>query len=408
MRNYDVIIIGGCASGLAAAINMKRLYPDKDIAVIERLPRIGKKITATGNGRCNLSNRCALIHNYKNISFAQYAMNRYDVEKTLAFFASLGLLTYEDSEGRIYPLSNTAASVVDALRYALDGITIITDTKIENATKSKDKFILDNKFTCDKLIIAAGGKASPSQGTDGSGYALAEMLGHSITKLYPALVPLNADTKLTKPLKGIRIHEATLTLISNGQEVSRSAGELLFTESGLSGIAAMELAADVEKNRSLGQQCCISIDFLPQIGKAEIEKYISVICANATLRDFDSLLTGIMPKAAGMAICKSAGLYKEKIAVSEINNVLIKKIASAAKDFRIEVFSSKGFVNAQVTSGGVRVDEINPDTMESLICNNLFFAGEVIDVDGRCGGFNLQWAWSSGLVAGELGGKPDD
>ncbi|MBQ6264407.1 MAG: NAD(P)/FAD-dependent oxidoreductase [Clostridia bacterium] len=402
MKRFDVIIIGGCASGLVAAINAHRLYPEMSIAVVEKLPRTGKKILATGNGRCNLTNINTRCGCYTNGGFAKTALEKYSVEKSLEFFSSLGLKTYTDSEGRVYPTSNTAASVVDALRFNLDGIEVITGEAVTDVKKQDGGFVLNNEYRCNYLITATGGKASPSQGSDGSGYALAKALGHTVTNLYPALVPLTADPAVTKPLKGVRIHNAVITLEKNGKSICPARGEILFTDSGISGIAAMELAASLERIKEKGADIFAVIDLAPDMSREEIIEYLTVL-RKENRRDFDSLLTGIIPKAAGIAVLKKSGV---KSTISGFSENEIKIISEHIKQFRIKVTGTKGFDCAQVTSGGVRTDEINNETMESLICENLFFAGEIIDVDGICcGGFNLQWAWSSGLTAGELGGK---
>ncbi len=403
MKSFDVIITGGCASGLAAAINAHRLYPQLKIAVIEKMPRVCKKILATGNGRCNLSNENTDCGGYTNADFAKFALNRYSVEKTIAFFSSLGLITYTDSEGRIYPVSNTAASVADSLRFNLDGIEVITDVAVTSVIKKNDTFILNDKYRCNKLIIAAGGKASPSQGSDGSGYSLAKSLGHTVTPLRPALVPLVADQAITKPLKGVRIHKAEITLEQNGKKIASSHGEILFTDNGISGIAAMELASSFEKSKESTGEITAVIDLVPDMDFEKTVEYISAL-RNENKRNFDFLLTGILPKAVGIAVLKKSGV----LLTGEIKKLTEKEISVTAEsihNFRIKVIKTKGFDCAQVTSGGISTNEINGETMESLICKNLFFAGEIIDVDGKCGGFNLQWAWSSGLTAGELGGK---
>lgn len=409
MKSYDLIIIGGCASGLAAAINARRVYPQAKIAVLERMSRIGKKILATGNGRCNLSNLNAAQHGYHNAEFASFALNKYGVQKTLDFFASLGLLTYTDSEGRIYPLSNNAASVLDALRFGASacGIDIICDYEAKRIEKNSRGFVVDSSYECKNLILSAGGKASPAQGANGSGYPLAKQLGHSLTRLLPALTALNADAALTRPLKGVRVHSATLTVEDKNGTKTSTKGELLFTDYGISGIAAMELAATIEKIRSdsVKQNQFTIIDFLPDISYNKLLVYLKTLCKSKTARDFDSLLTGLLPKAVGIAICKAVSLYKSDKPLAELTDNELASIAKAAKSFELKISGARGFDSAQVTSGGIQVDEINPKTMESRLCPGLYFAGEIIDVDGGCGGFNLQWAWSSGLLAGELGGE---
>ena len=403
MKNYDFIVVGGCSAGIAAAINAKRQNPSLKVAILEKLPRIGKKLLATGNGKCNLTNDYALGHDYTGMEFASFALGKYPPEKVKEFFASLGLLCYSDSCGRVYPESNTAASVVDALRFELErlNIDVFCDTPVTEVKKKKD-FILNSEFACKKLLLAAGGKSSPAQGSDGSGYALAGMLGHSVTKLYPALVPLCASPEITKPMKGVRVRNVTLTL-KGDKKIARTSGEILFTEYGLSGIAAMELAANAQKYIDIVKRNPFTIiDFMPQMTFDELFSYLKDLNKIKGFCQMDNLLTGFLPKAVGIAVCKDAKLYQQDKTISELSERDLRLIAEKIKNFPLEVTGTKGFSNAQVTSGGVNTNEIDKKTMQSKICDGLYFAGEIIDVDGGCGGFNLQWAWASGMLAGEV------
>lgn len=403
MKNYDVIVIGGCSSGIVAAINAKHRNPDMRIAILEKLPRIGKKLLATGNGKCNLTNETAAVHDYVGKDFAGYAFQKYGPENIKDFFASLGLLCYTDSCGRVYPESNNASSVVDALRFELErlGIDVYCETPVTEIKHKKD-FVINGEFVCEKLIIAAGGKASPSQGSDGSGYALAKSLGHSITKLYPALVPLCASPEITRPMKGVRVRNVTLTL-KGDKKIAQTSGEILFTDYGISGIAAMELAAPAQKHiKDVKCNPFTHIDFMPDMSYNELAEYLSNLNKIKGFTNVDNLLTGFLPKVVGIAICKACKLYKSDKLISELNERDVRKIAEKIKDFPLEVTGAKDFKDAQVTSGGIKTDEIDRKTMQSKICRDLYFAGEIIDVDGGCGGFNLQWAWASGMLAGEL------
>ena len=403
MKSYDMIVIGGCSAGIVTAINAKRINPEVKVAILEKLPRIGKKLLATGNGKCNLTNETAAMHDYVGKEFASYAFEKYSPEIIKEFFASLGLLCYTDSCGRVYPESNTASSVVDALRFEIERLKIdvycdITVTDI----KHKKDFVINGEYVCKKLIIAAGGKSSPSQGSDGSGYALAKSLGHSITKLYPALVPLCASSEITKPMKGVRVRNVTLTL-KGDKKIAQTSGEILFTDYGLSGIAAMELAAAAQKYiDNVKRNPFTMVDFMPDMNYNKLVDYLVNLNKIKGFANIDNLLTGFLPKAVGIAICKACKLYKSDKLISELNEKDIRKIAEKIKSFPIEITGAKGFKDAQVTSGGIKTDEIDNKTMQSKICDNLYFAGEIIDVDGGCGGFNLQWAWASGMLAGEL------
>ncbi len=403
MKHFGLIVIGGSAAGLSAAINAKRINGNLNVAVIEKLPRAGKKILATGNGRCNLTNLNALTHRYTSADFAAKALNRYPPQKVIGFFESMGVLCRADSEGRVYPRNNMAACINDCLRFEIAklGVELVCEKQITNIVKKGGRFILNNEFSADKIIIATGGKASPSQGSDGSGYSLAKTLGHSVTPLYPALVPVTVLQNV-KPLKGIRASNVELTL-ENGGEICKTKGEILFTENGISGIAAMELAAPLEKTLSKVKSIPFTkIDFLPEMAFDVLLDYLKKIRNINGFNCIDNILSGVLPKALGIEICKVAILYKSERKIASLSDSELESIAQNTKRFVLSTVGTKGFANAQVTSGGIKTDEIDPETMQSKVCRGLYFAGEIIDVDGNCGGFNLQWAWASGLLAGEL------
>ena len=396
---YDVIIIGGCASGLAAAINAKRQHPSFSVAVIEKLPRVGKKILSTGNGRCNLTNLSACNHPYRHKTFTDAAFLKYPPENVIEFFASLGLLTYSDKEGRVYPRSNTAASVLDALRYGCENenVELITECAAEKVEKNGDNFKINGKYECRYLILATGGKSSPAQGSDGSGYALAKKFGHKITALFPALVPLGTKPEAVRSLKGIRASGVELTL-----DDKKTRGEILFTDSGVSGIAAMELASAAERLLYDGEKAELNINFIPEMNKDELKSYIENALKIKAGQPMENFLCGILPKQLGIFILKNCEIYRGDELIGETSDSMINLIADTIKEFSLDITGTRGFRDSQVTSGGVRTDEINGDNMMSKLCENLYFCGEIIDVDGDCGGFNLQWAFASGLLAGEL------
>ncbi len=402
MKKYDVAVVGGCAAGMAASINAKRLNPKLNIVIIEKLPRIGKKILATGNGRCNLTNLSAVASDYKNPEFVESVFEKYPPRKVVEFFESTGLMTYADSEGRIYPRSNMAASVLDSLRCEIDGlgIDVVCDTPVTEIIKKNGVFEINKEFSCGKLILATGGKASPSQGSDGSGYSLAKQLGHKISALYPALVPLTVRENV-KPLKGVRARNVELTLKSD-RVIKKTRGELLFTDGGISGIAAMELASAAEEAlNSVKHKPFTSIDFVPDMTTNELVDYLLKVKNIKGYCSIDMIFSGILPKAIGIEICKACSLYKQEKKISQLNRRDLVILAEKTKSFELEITGTKGFANAQVTSGGIFVNEINPETMESFLCKGLYPVGEIVDVDAPCGGYNLQWAFASGLLAGE-------
>lgn len=424
MIQFDLAVVGGSAAGLCAAIQAARGKKACSIAVLERMPRVGKKILATGNGRCNLSNIDAGNHPYHNAGFARQALTRYNVENTLTFFKSLGLLTVADSEGRIYPMSNTAASVLDALRFeaerlhvnflcntAVKGVSVLSDgsfairclQSFEPADGVENGDAAGTEYFADNLIIAAGGKASPVHGSDGSGYDLLRQTGHSITPLFPALVQIVTDTAFIKPLKGIRA-AASIHIEINGKTESAAEGEILFTEYGLSGIAAMEVSRLASEYFSDGRNggCFAILDLAPELHKTELTAFLKEFMLKNPTLTLDKLLIGILPGRVGQAICRATGFNDSSVAAGSLTEGQFASLIDKIKALRIEIKGVRGFDQAQITAGGADVSEFDPHSLMSCKVEKLYACGEVLDVDGNCGGFNLQWAWSSGLLAGEL------
>ncbi len=393
MKATDILIIGGGASGLAAAIEAARTSPDKSVTVLEHLPKVGKKILATGNGRCNLGNLNAASHKYTNAAFALPVIEKYGTNSLIAFFESMGLYTRADSEGRLYPMSNAAASVLDALRFECEklDVNIICEEKATQIKKSEIGFSVNGNITAKKLIIATGGKSAPSQGSDGSGYPLLKSLGHTLTPLAPSLVQIKTDTASIKSLKGVRA-KARLTLSASGS----SEGEILFTDYGVSGIAAMDLSRFIKQDKKAE----ISLDLLPDFTQEEAKEIITRIARHNPAVPADGMLGGIIHKAIGTAAIKAALGFLPKTA-GEIKPKQAAIIAATLKDFRLSVTGTKSYNDAQVTRGGADVSEFDNGTMMSKKVNNLYACGEVLDVDGACGGFNLAWAFASGRLAGK-------
>lgn len=391
MKKVDILIVGGGASGLAAAIEAKRTDKNKSVTVLEHLQRVGKKILATGNGRCNLGNLNADTHGYTNAAFTSKIMQKYNAESLIDFFKSLGLYTRADSEGRLYPLSNAAASVLDSLRFECEnlGVEIICDYKV-TLVKKADGYIVNNEIKCDKLILACGGKAAPSQGSDGSGYPLLKSLGHSITPLSPCLVQLLTDTAKTKALKGVRA-AAKLSLSTGGE----ARGEILFTDYGVSGIAAMDLSRFVLPDKKAE----LYIDLLPDYSFEDAKEIILKTARHNSALPIENLLGGLVHKAVGTAVIKAALGFLPKTS-KEIGTKQAGMIASELKNFALILKGTKGFNDAQVTKGGANVKEFDAFTLESKKNKGLYVCGELLDVDGSCGGFNLAWAFASGRAAG--------
>ncbi len=362
----EAIIIGGGASGIACAIRLKQNMPDCSVTVLEHLEEPCKKLYATGNGRCNITNTGA---------------DGYEI--TSGFFDSIGLVLRESHEGRVYPYSNQAASVVSALLRACEnyGVKIVTDAAVYKAEKIGEQFnVFSHKgiFIGDILILATGGQAQSALGSDGSGYALARSFGHSVTELSPALVQLTSSSRHCRALKGTKT-KCNLSIEINGETKATSFGELLFTDYGISGIVTMDLSVHVsDKRLKDGSERCIAvIDFVPQMSKDELSRHLEKY----------GTLEGILPAK----LCSILSRQAENDS---------KKIVQYAKSWRIIITGTKGYKYAQITGGGVVNDELGSGN-DSTLCSGLYIIGELTDNQFRCGGFNLDYAFSSGIRAAD-------
>ena len=397
-----VAIIGGGASGLCCAIAaaQKSKGSNAEIVIYESKDRVGKKILATGNGRCNMFNAFASADDYSSPSFVRDILMRYGAESTRLFFQSFGLYTRQDEEGRAYPLSNQASSVLDVLRLECEHLNIKTlcNSEITSIKKQGKGFLLSDGEIYDKVVLACGGKAVAK---NFGGYELLKSTGHTVTKLMPALTKLTVtDNTYTKQLKGIR-HKAELRLYIDSKKTAEEKGELLFADYGLSGIAVMQLSSLVARHfRNSRTFPIVECDFVPDMSFNELWESLERICRYNQELKTENLLTGFMPKKLGEAVVKSVGVPINKT-VGELTEKDIKGIASASKNFKFEISALRPFDDAQVTSGGADLRDFDSRTLESKKVKNLYCCGELLDVDGPCGGYNLLWAFASGRAVGE-------
>jgi predicted Rossmann fold flavoprotein len=394
-------IIGGGASGMAAALAAGK-NPQNEIYIFERQARLGKKLSATGNGRCNLSNLTPAPYGGEAPDFADFALNRYSPRETLSWFEGLGLYTVKEDSGRVYPYSDQANSVLDVLRLALnkENITVFTGCEIQKISKTEKGFLLESAeetYLCDKLIIACGGIAGTKLGGTMSGYRLLGSFGHKVTRLRPSLVQLTSDWKALPTLKGVRAN-CRVKIYRENTLFAESVGELQFTEKGLSGPVIFEISRDVCEGRGVWEA---KLDFLPEMAESTlIERLTARKNTNLTT---DDLFTGIVHNRLGRVITKEAGIGI--CPVKMLSDAELKGACEAAKNLRVVLNGTLGMDSAQVTAGGVLTKDFHPETMESRLVPGLYACGEVLDIDGKCGGYNLQWAWSSGRLAGEMAGK---
>ena len=392
-------IIGGGASGMAAALAAAE-NPEVQVILMERQARVGRKLGATGNGRCNLTNLHAAEGGFHgdDASFADYAVSAFGPEKTLEWFSSLGLFTVAEESGRVYPYSDQANSVVDVLRFALEkeNITVKLGFEAEKVKKTAAGFRIESKeetVECDKLIVACGGLAGTKLGGTMSGYKFLRGLGHKCTKLRPTLVQLKSSWGGCAGLKGVRCN-CHAAIYHNGKLHSESTGELQFTEYGISGPVIFEISRDVCQEK--GDWIC-RLDFLPDLDREKLAQELHR--RKNTNLPASELLTGILHNRLGRVLSQSAGISQSWM-VSQLSDYDLTQVVLAVKEFEMGLTEPMGMDSAQVTAGGILTKEFDERTMESRINPGLYACGEVLDIDGNCGGYNLQWAWSSGRLAG--------
>ncbi|MCF8010381.1 MAG: NAD(P)/FAD-dependent oxidoreductase [Clostridiales bacterium] len=401
-----VAVIGGGAAGLTAAIAAR--YNGAEVTVLEQKDRVGKKILATGNGRCNLSNidLSASHYNGKNPKFAFGALNRFDFSQTMELFERLGIAWKVEDGGKVYPMSDQASSVSDVMRYELEMLEVETrvETRVNAVIPQSRGFSVQlndgEYFNADRVIVTTGGKAAPNLGSNGSGYTLAEQLGHSIIEPFPALVQLKLKAGYLKQISGVKfVGEAEIW--AAGKCRARAAGEILFTNYGISGPPILDLSRTAGEYLREGEKVSIRVNLINTMSPQELETFLLNRLQQQAHKSAFFSFVGFINKRLVPVVLKAAGvsdIYKKagQITAGERNAIL-----KILQDWCFEVTGTNSWTAAQVTAGGIDVKDINPKTMESKLVPGIFFAGEVLDIDGDCGGYNLQWAWSSGYVAGE-------
>ncbi len=407
MNNKNVIIIGAGASGMMAAIAAARNHAI--VTILEHTEHIGKKILATGNGRCNLTNieQSPPCYRSDNEGFEKSILEQFDVSQTLKLFGEIGIYT-KNKNGYIYPNSEQASAVLNVLRMELEHlkVVIICKVKVHSVVKRNNKFCIHTDledYTCDNVIIATGSKAAPKTGSDGSGYTLAKSLGHTIIKPLPALVQLKCEGNFFKSLAGIRC-DARLNLIIGGEDKSRDKGELQLTDYGISGIPTFQISRFAVKALDAGQEVHVNIDFMPEFDMEVFRVFIKKRISSAPFKNVEQLLMGLLNNKLVPVLIKKANVSINMKCV-DLNEKQIQNLLDSIKNFKVKVIGFNSFDQAQVCSGGVDTRELSHTTLESRKVTGVYFVGEVVDIDGICGGYNLQWAWSSGYVAGSNSSK---
>ncbi|MDR1687243.1 MAG: aminoacetone oxidase family FAD-binding enzyme [Clostridiales bacterium] len=422
-----IAIIGGGAAGMFAALCILTQNPCAKVMVIEKMDRVGKKLLATGNGCCNFTNINMREKNFhgSDTKAAWNIIENFPPLNVIRFFESIGIFSVTEDNGRVYPYSYQAQAVLDCLRFKLAslGARIVTGTAIKRIKKEGGHFYLQpdsgNEIKCEKVVIACGGASYKSLGSNGSGFELLKTLGHTITKLSPALTQLKTETEHIKSLEGIKLNAVLRVygtpecnnIFEGEEELFCEQGDLLFANYGISGPPALAASALLHENE--GRCLTARLDFMPEYTEREVTGILHErikLLKDTVMEDF---FTGMLNKRLGLVILKRAGAGKlsQKSSVLEENAVNAEKLAGLIKNFSLKVTGTKGFENSQVTAGGALLSEFNGKTLESKIIKGLYAAGEVLDVYGDCGGYNLHWAFASSyaaalaLCAGEQKGK---
>lgn len=419
---YDICVIGAGASGMAAAICAGRM--GARTAVLERMAKPGKKILVTGNGKCNLSNTalsaCASpdyeAYYRGNIpSFAAQALTGFSTEKLIGFMESAGIYTHQ-RDGYLYPMSDQALCVRNALERAMEEtgcVRVYTECsvcRIESPKpESKDSvfMVYAENGLCIKarsLIIAAGGCAAPKQGSDGSGYRLASMLGHSVILPLPALTALHCKEKYMKDLAGIRCH-AHVKICAENKLLAQDTGELQLTNYGISGIPVFQVSRFASRALHNGRSVTAQIDFFPEIPHSRLQKMIADSAAAHPAFNMITVLSGLMNEKMASVMAKQILPGQIKIPASRWGQKDLSRLTDILKHHTLNITATNGFDQAQVCCGGVDTSQIDPGTMQSKIISGLYITGELLDIDGICGGFNLHWAFATGCIAGTHAAK---
>lgn len=397
----NIIVIGGGASGIVASIIAGRRKAK--VTLLERNDRIGKKILVTGNGRCNYTNfdmRLDYFHG-SNRNFIDDVLKLFDRDDTLDFFEKLGIVP-KIEEGKIFPMSLQSSSVLDVLRYELERlkVNVITGAYVTEISKKKEfevKIKSGEVFHSDKVIIATGGMAMPVSGSDGNGYKLAKEFGHNIITPTPSLVQLKLESDKLKAINGVKF-EGLANLYIDSKLIRQEKGEILFTDYGVSGPPILQLSREAVRGMNEKRKVGLELKLFNK-GREEFKDYLSKRFSYMPYKTVEIGLIGLINKKLIIPILKEINLDKSRL-VKELTNTDLDKLANILTSWRFKVIGDKGWGQAQSTAGGILTQDIDSNTLESKRISGLYFCGEILDVDGDCGGYNLQWAWTSGYVAG--------
>ncbi len=409
MAEKSIAVIGGGASGMMAAITAADM--GAKVTLYERNDRVGKKILSTGNGKCNFSNRQLSSDAYfgGDGELISHVLKQFDAEDAVSFFEKAGMMV-KDKNGYLYPASEQASTVLDILRMQLSikGVRVCCEHKVSKIIpdKKSNSIVVKTDNTeekYDKVVLSCGGSAAPKTGSDGMGCRLAKDMGHTIKPVVPALVQLRCTEDYLKAVSGVRA-EANVSLSVDGQVVATERGELQLTDYGVSGIVVFQLSRIAAYALRDKKKVSVYIDLLPEYSEEKLKTFANNRLEELTgKRTVEEFFTGMLNKKLMMLFCKLSGLKTTEL-IKDADRRKIDKVFVLCKHFPLTVCSTNPLDNAQISAGGVSLNEVT-QKLESKLHKGVYFAGEMLDVDGKCGGYNLQWAWSSGYVAGKAAAK---
>lgn len=407
MKVRNVVIVGGGASGLVAAISAAR--NGANVTIIEQKDRLGKKILSTGNGKCNLTNEYMELECFRgdDTSIVETVLEQFGYKETCEFFESLGVIL-KNRQGYIYPISDQATTILEVLCSEIDhlNVTVKLNESVTGVTKNKKGFYIKTSnanYSCDAVILATGGKASPVLGSDGSGYGIAKSFGHKISPVVPALVQLQGKGNFFKSISGVRTN-AKVSLYVDGELKGSDTGELQLTNYGISGIPVFQISRYAAKALQAKKKVRAELDFMPNMSSEELSDYIENRKLTQNYKLMNDFFVGMFHRKLIDMFLKIAKVDL-KTSVKDVSERQWQILLKLFKSFFVEIEGTNPFEQAQICAGGVKTTEVNSSTLESLLENGLYLTGELLDIDGICGGYNLQWAWSTGIIAGKNAAK---
>lgn len=407
MKKRHVIIVGGGASGLVAAISAAR--EGAEVTIVEQKDRLGKKILSTGNGRCNLTNEYMDVSCFRgdDTTIVSVILEEFGYRETISFFEELGVIL-KDRQGYVYPISDQAGTVLEVLCMEIEhlGVKVLLEQSVKNISKTNRGFTVraaETTLLGDAVILATGGKAASVLGSDGSGYTLAKAFGHKLSPVVPALVQLKGKGNFFKQISGVRT-QAKVSLYVNDKYVCEDTGELQLTHYGISGIPVFQISRYASKALYEKKSVTAEVDFLPSMSDNAFETFLETRLKRHGHKKAEEFFIGVFHNKMIGLLLKASKINANDV-MNNVSKEQFKKLISVSKHFRIAIEGTNDFEQAQVCAGGVRISEVNSKTLESVYVDNLYLTGELLDIDGICGGYNLQWAWSTGYVAGKHAAK---